>query len=87
MYLLMFFLAALMLCIAGAGTFAVILSFTRLRYSWIVIVCAAPAFLVGGFYTCGFLLSRRPFSAWFVIFWLLLFFGAVGIVRAFYKRP
>ena len=87
MYLLMLFLALLLLAVGAAGVAAVALSFTKRRHSWIVLVCALPAFAVGAFYTGGFLFSQRPFSPWFVIFWLLLLLGAFSIFRWSYKRP
>jgi 1,4-dihydroxy-2-naphthoate octaprenyltransferase len=87
MFLVMLILAVLMLGIGVAGVASVILTFTKYRHSWIVIICALPAFAVGIFYTGGFLLSRRPFSPWFALFWVLLFFGAFSIFRWCYKRP
>ncbi len=87
MFLVMLFLAMLVLGIAAAVVASVALSFTPKRHSWIVLISALPGFAVGAFYTGGFFLARRPFSPWFVIFWLLLFFGGLSITRWFYKRP
>jgi len=87
LYPLIFLLVILLLGIVAAGTASFVLSFTKLRYSWFVLACALPAFAVGGFYTGGFLLARRPFSPWFVLFWVLLFLGAFSIFRWCHKRP
>ena len=83
----MLLLAALLLGIAAAVVASTVLSFTRMRHSWVVLVGAVPAFAVGGFYTGGFLLARRAFSPWFVLFWVLLFLSALVIARWLYKRP
>jgi hypothetical protein len=87
MFFLMLVLGLLLLGIFVISLAAFTLSFTKLRYSWMVLACALPAFAVGAFYTIGFLLARRPFSPWFLIFWLLLVFGSFSIFRWFWKRP
>jgi hypothetical protein len=79
--------AVQMLGIGVAGVASVVLTFTKHRHSWIVFICALPAFGFGIFFTGSFLLAQRHFSPWFVFFWALLFFGAFSIFRWCYKRP
>ena len=62
MFLAVLLIMVLLLGIAAAVVASTALSFTRMRHSWVVLVCALPAFAVGTFYTGGFLLARRHFS-------------------------
>ncbi len=87
MYSLMIVAAVALLGVTSAGVAAVTLSFRTLRRNWLVLVGALPALAVGAFYTVGFLVGRRPFSPFFVIFWFLLLLGAIGVVRWYVAGP
>lgn len=70
------------------GVIAVILSYTRFRYSWIVFVCAVPTFYLAVFYFDVVGLEDIELHPQIIfIFSLLLATGVFALVRWYYKRP
>ncbi len=68
------------------GMTSFMLLLTRHRRSWVVPVFALPSFLIGSFYTGGFLLAGRHNQPEAPLFWLLLFLGAFSIVWWLFGR-
>ncbi|MEY2407838.1 MAG: hypothetical protein QOF48_508 [Verrucomicrobiota bacterium] len=81
----MFLIQLFSIGVCAAGAASVVLSFTRLRYSWIVFLCALPAFTIGLSLT-GVQIAQRLFSPELAVFCTLFFVGAFGIFRWSYKR-
>lgn len=67
------------------GVIAVILTYTRFRYSWIVFVIAFPWLYLGIFYPRIEGLRGQPLYA--VIFILLFATSVFAVIRWYYKRP
>jgi hypothetical protein len=70
-----------------AGGVSAFLTFTRFRYTWVVLACALPAFGVGAFYTVGSLVRDGVLLPFHIPLVFLLCLGLFSIVRWCYKRP
>jgi len=70
-----------------AGGASAFLTFTRFRYTWIVLVCALPPLGVGAFYTVTAIVIDREVLPFDIPLVFLLFLGLLSIVRWCYKRP
>jgi hypothetical protein len=70
-----------------AGSVSAFLTFTRFRYSWVVLACSLPAVGVGVFFLVAALAVDGEFLPFHIPMLLLLILGAFSILRWSCKRP